>query len=178
MAKIILIEGPDKCGKTTFIAKKVKEGHLSAALPSREFKAKLIAEPERYNNFEGFMTDTREFWHNTAEKMMHAAAAKGVDIYLDRDILSMMAYQGVLNKQVDLDRIIGVYKKLLYVNLRPSKIIYLTNKPFADYDENDPIERQGYEAIRDAYEKIINHKGLLELGIKIEFMELTYDNLY
>ena len=48
--KIILIEGPDKCGKTTFIKKMAKQGHLTAALPSREFKAKLMAEPEKYNN--------------------------------------------------------------------------------------------------------------------------------
>ena len=100
--KIILIEGPDKCGKTTFIKKMAKQGHLTAALPSREFKAKLMAEPEKYNNPKAFFEDTIDFWQNKVEKLVLEANIKGVDIYLDRDILSMLAYQGVLNQQMPL----------------------------------------------------------------------------
>ena len=177
--KIILIEGPDKCGKTTFIKKMAKQGHLTAALPSREFKAKLMAEPEKYNNPKAFFEDTIVFWQNKIEKIVLEANIKGVDIYLDRDILSMLAYQGVLNQQMPLIDIAEKYAALCYRRYMPTEVWYLTNKPFAPYEENDPIEKQGYQAIRDAYEKVITLPWLEHfIGSKIKLVELDYENLY
>lgn len=177
--KIILIEGPDKCGKTTFIKKMAKQGHLTAALPSRTFKEALIAEPEKYNNVNSFFQDTQDFWQNKIEKLVIEATIKGVDIYLDRDILSMMAYQGVLNNQASIDYIVQRYFIECYTKYMPNEIWYLTNKPFAAYDENDPIEKQGYEAIRSAYEKVIKTAWLEStLGLKIKHVELQHEDLY
>ena len=177
--KIILIEGPDKCGKTTFIKKMAKQGHLTAALPSREFKAKLIAEPDKYNNISEFFKDTTDFWQNKIEKLVIEATVKGVDIYLDRDILSMMAYQGVLNNQASIDYIVQRYFIECYTKYMPTEIWYLTNKPFAAYDASDPIEQQGYQAIRAAYEKVIKTSWLeANLGLKIKHVELQHEDLY
>ena len=177
--KIILIEGPDKCGKTTFIKKMAKQGHLTAALPSREFKAKLMAEPEKYNNPKAFFEDTIDFWQNKVEKLVVEATTKGVDIYLDRDILSMLAYQGVLNQQMPLIDIAEKYAALCYRMYMPTEVWYLTNKPFAPYEETDPIEKQGYKVIRDAYEKVIALPWLEHfIGSKIKSVELQHEDLY
>ncbi len=177
--KIILIEGPDKCGKTTFIKKMAKQGHLTAALPSREFKAKLMAEPEKYNNSKAFFEDAIDFWQNKIEKLVLEANIRGVDIYLDRDILSMLAYQGILNQQMPLIDLAEKYAALCYRRYMPTEVWYLTNKPFASYEENDPIEKQGYQVIRDAYEKVIALPWLERfIGSKIKLVELDYEDLH
>lgn len=177
--KIILIEGPDKCGKTTFIKKMAKQGHLTAALPSIDFKTKLMLDPEKYNNVKSFFEDTVDFWQNKMEKIVLEANIKGVDIYLDRDILSMLAYQGVLNQQMPLIDIAEKYAALCYRKYMPTEVWYLTNKPFAPYEENDPIEKQGYQAIRDAYEKVITLPWLEHfIGSKIKLVELDYEDLH
>lgn len=156
--QVVVLEGPDKCGKTTFIQKAAHE-HFNAALPSRPFKERLIADPATYNHYEKFLEDTQGFWLSFG-KLYSMAAVNGKDIYIDRDILSMLAYRGVLNGEATEEEILDQYRKIYSTHYRPTKILYATNKPFAAYDENDPIERQGYEAIRAAYEKVVSSNNL------------------
>lgn len=165
MANVVLIEGPDRCGKTT-LAKKLAEqnGGTFSFLPSSIVRPLIFS--GELNNPYLFFSDTQNFWKNTL----------GVEntIYLDRDILSMLAYQGYLLNQMDPMLIVKLYRETIYNIARPSKIIYVTNGPFALYDENDPFEKHGYKQIRACYElaiELFKHN----FSIPIEYLEVPAD---
>lgn len=161
MGKVVLIEGPDRCGKTS-LANKLAQGHGKFMfLPSNTVRP-LIFSGELNNPFL-FFADTMKFWQD--------AMVTSETIYLDRDILSMLAYQGFLLKQMDPMLIVKLYRELIYNQVRPDYIIYVTNGPFAPYDENDPFERHGYTRIRQCFEAAIE-LFKLNFSIPIEYMEV------
>jgi hypothetical protein len=80
----------------------------------------------------------------------------------------MLAYQGYLLNNMEPADIIHLYTTYVYKDNMPERIIYVINKPFAPYDENDPFEKHGYEAIRQAFEKAAHYltQGFPELTIE------------
>lgn len=165
MAKVILIEGPDRCGKTT-LAKLMaeSEGGSFKFLPSPVVRPLIFS--GELNNPYLFFADTLKFWSE--------ASNTNETIVLDRDILSMLAYQGFLLGQMDPMLIIKLYRETIYTIGRPDEIVYIINGPFVPYDQNDPFEKHGYSKIRECYEKAIE---LFEanFSIPIKPTEVEYD---
>lgn len=146
MSKVVLIEGPDRCGKTTW-AKRLAESEEGTFkfLPSPLVRPMIFS--GELNNVFLFFADTHKFWTSNLD-------TTGL-VVLDRDVLSMLAYQGFLLNQMDPMLIIKLYREVIYTIDRPSEIHYIVNGPFAPYDENDPFEKYGYDKIRECYEKAV-----------------------
>ena len=142
MSKII-IEGPDRTGKTTLVHAMALKEEKNIHFPSGWYRDKLLN-----NEVNGtaatflFFTETMTFWENPPE-----------DFVLDRDILSMIVYQGILQNVMNPMIILNLYKSVVYKDNKPDKIIYLVNPPFEEYDMDDKFEAFGYAAIRTAYDK-------------------------
>ena len=161
----ILIEGPDKTGKTTLAMEMAEvEGSTFLHLPASPIRELVFAED--FNNTAGtflFFADTMNLWQNPIPKFV-----------LDRDILSMLAYQGYLLGNMNPIIILNLYKSIVYKDNRPDYIVYLTNEPFEKYDKKDPFEKYGYEAIREAYEAAVK---LVELNFpEIEIRRIENEN--
>ncbi len=155
----ILIEGPDKTGKTTLaMAMAVTEQSTFLHLPATPFREMILSGEitEAASTFL-FFADTMKLWQDPPE-----------DFVLDRDILSMIAYQGYLLSNMNPIILLNLFKSVVYKDNRPDKIIYLVNPPFEEYDKEDPFEVHGYEKIRDCYEMAIKLVELNWPEIKIE----------
>ena len=166
---VILVEGPDRCGKTTFAQQLAKAtGAQFKFLPSPTIRP-LIFDGELNNTFL-FFADAYKFWITDANWQQ--------SIVLDRDILSMIAYQGFLLKQMDPLDIIDLFKKYIYRYHQPQKIYYITNEPFADYDQNCPFEKHGYEAIRTCFEAAVDLVAKYLPNLIIERLEIEADGVH
>lgn len=140
----VVVEGPDKCGKTTMVKQVAAEtGVVVKHLPDGDFRP-LVLSGQVTGTAATFLffANTMDLWANAPENMI-----------IDRDILSMIVYQGYLLKNMDPLVIVNLYKLAVYKDAKPDKIIYLVNEPFEEYDKDDIFESFGYEAIRDAYEE-------------------------
>jgi thymidylate kinase len=162
----IILEGPDKTGKTTLaMAMADTEGGTFLHLPAEPVRSLVLNE-----DFSGaastfaLFADSISLWDNPPENFV-----------LDRDILSMLAYQGFLLGNINPIIILNLYKSVVYRDHKPDKIIYLVNEPFEDYDNEDPFEQYGYEAIRTAYEQAVS---LFELNFpEIELQRLNNERI-
>jgi thymidylate kinase len=138
----IVIEGPDKCGKTTLVKQMAGLAELRF-MPDGDFRPLVLS-----GKVSGtaatflFFANSMDLWTSPAEQLV-----------VDRDILSMIVYQGLLLKSMDPMIIINLFKSVVYKDFMPDEIHYLINEPFEAYDENDKFEAFGYEAIREAYEQ-------------------------
>jgi thymidylate kinase len=152
----IVVEGPDKCGKTTY-CKTMDESFLH--LPNEPYRSLLLdgVITGTASTFV-FFANTQELWDNPPESF-----------YLDRDVVSMIAYQGILLGNMNPIVILNLYKSVVYKSNKPDKIIYLKNEPFEEYDKDDIFESFGYAAIRAAYEEAIK---LVKLNLDIEIEEV------
>ncbi len=151
MAKII-VEGPDKTGKTTY-CKELDPDFLH--LPSEPYRSILLnGDVTGTASTFLFFANTMELWQNPPEHFV-----------LDRDIVSMLVYQGYLLGNMNPIIILNLYKSVVYKDNMPDKIIYLKNEPFEEYDKDDIFEAFGYELQRKAYEEAIN---LVEFNFDIE----------
>lgn len=158
---VIVIEGPDRCGKTTMAMAMAEEtGREFRFLPSPIIRP-LVFSGELNNPFI-FFADAKNFWETHGNS----------NIILDRDILSMLAYQSYLLNKVDPQDVVDWYRKYVYNTYAPEKIIYVTNEPFAPYDENDPFEKHGYEKIRDCYERAVSYLNHVYHEIEVERYEV------
>lgn len=161
----ILIEGPDKCGKTTLVKEMVEiaqEKFEAVHLPRDWYRARLLSgEISGTASTFLFFTETMELWSNPPENCI-----------IDRDILSMIAYQGILKRNMNPMIILNLYKSVVYAANKPDKIGYLVNEPFEDYADDDIFESYGYEAIRAAYEEAVRLVELNFPEIEIERMSL------
>ena len=152
----VIVEGPDKTGKTTY-CKNMDENFLH--LPSEPYRSILLN-----GDIQGsastflFFANTMELWQNPPQ-----------DLLLDRDIVSMIVYQGILLGNMNPIIILNLYKSVVYKDNMPDKIIYLKNEPFDNYDDNDIFEAFGYENQRAAYEEAIN---LVRNNFPIEVEEI------
>ena len=160
-----VIEGPDKTGKSTLtMAMAEEDGVEHHHLPDGMYREKLLS-----GEFTGttatflFFTNTMAFWESQQ--------AQQEDFYMDRDILSMIVYQGMLLKTMDPMIILNLFKSVVYKHNRPDKIIYLVNDPFEEYTKGDKFEKFGYSMIRAAYDKAYR---LCELN----FPEIEFSKLY
>lgn len=162
---VTLIEGPDKCGKTT-LAKKLSDtsGFEFLFLPAPWIRPLHFS--DKGDPFLLF-ADTNTLWNKSAIETR--------DVILDRDILSMLAYQGFLLGAMNPIIILNLYKSVIYEFNKPDKIIYVTNKPFAAYDASDKFEKHGYEIIRDCYEKAVHLFELNFPEIPIERVVIQND---
>ena len=142
----VLIEGPDKTGKSTLVKTMAEADNVAAyRLPNDWYREKLITgKVKDLSAFFLFCSETAGLWeHKNLPK----------HFILDRDILSMIVYQGILLNGVNPMLILNLYKSVIYKKNRPDKIIYLVNPPFEEYDKDDRFEALGYEAIRTAYDE-------------------------
>ncbi len=159
----IVIEGEDKCGKTT-LAKgmAIAEQSTFLHLPAETFR-EMILSGEITGSASTFLffADAMKLWQDPPK-----------DFVLDRDILSMLAYQGYLLENMNPIILLNLYKSVIYKDNRPDKIIYLTNPPFEEYDINDPFEVYGYERIKECYELAIKLVELNWPEIKIEKVDV------
>ena len=160
---VVLIEGPDKCGKTTY-AKQLAEDSCTEFmfLPSPIVRPLIFS--GALNDPFLFFADSNNLWNKSKIETR--------DIVLDRDILSMLAYQGFLLGHMNPIVILNLFKAVVYEHNKPDEVIYITNKPFAPYDANDPFEQYGYDAIRDCYEKAVNLFELNFPEIKLTRVEI------
>ena len=160
---VTLIEGPDKCGKTT-LAKQMAEQSYSefVYLPSPIIRPLIFS--STLNDPFLFFADANNLWNKT-----HIETR---DVILDRDVLSMLAYQGFLLGAMDPIIILNLYKSVVYKDNIPDKIIYVINEPFAEYEKDDPFEKYGYRVIRDCYERAIKLFELNFHDIPIERKEI------
>jgi thymidylate kinase len=142
----IVIEGPDRCGKTTLaMAMATTEQSTFLHLPQGEIRAMVFKDNVKATAKTFlFFADTMSLWQDPIK-----------DFVLDRDILSMLAYQGYLTGNMNPIIILNLYRSVIYKDNKPDKIIYLTNEPFEKYDEDDIFETHGYVAIRAAYEMAV-----------------------
>jgi len=164
---VTLVEGPDRCGKSTFAKHLAEETHSEFLfLPSPVIRPLI---------FSGELNDPFLFFAD-ANKLWNKSDIATRDVILDRDILSMLAYQGFLLGHMNPVIILNLYKSIVYEHNRPDEIIYVTNEPFAPYDENDVFEKYGYEMIRDCYEKAVHLFELNFPEIPVRLMELDYDS--
>lgn len=157
-----VIEGPDKTGKSTLTAVRAEDlGIQASRLPSGWYREKLLSsEVNGVAGFFLFCSETAAFWENPEEELI-----------LDRDILSMIVYQGILQQLVNPMVIINLYKILIYDKHMPDEIIYLVNDPFEEYDMDDKFEAFGYEAIRAGYEEAFRL-------VQLNFPEITCKRLF
>ncbi len=162
---VTVIEGPDKCGKTTLAKKMAEEsGNEFLFLPSPWIRPLHFS--DKGDPFLLF-ADTNTLWNKSQIETR--------DVILDRDILSMLAYQGFLTCEMNPIIIMNLYKSVIYEHNRPDKIIYVTNGPFAPYEADDKFEVHGYELIRDCYEKAVK---LFELNFpEIELVRMEIPNV-
>lgn len=158
----IVIEGPDKTGKSTLTKAMAEDLGLPAYhLPNGFYREKLLS--DEVNGPAGtflFFANTMDFWQNPPEKCV-----------LDRDILSMLVYQGILLRVMEPMIILNLFKSVVYKYDKPDQIIYLVNDPFEEYTEGDKFEEFGYEAIRNAYDEAYR---LCELN----FPEIEFKKMY
>lgn len=159
---VTIIEGPDKCGKSTY-AKQLAQDTNSEFL---YLPADWIRPLHFSHMGDPFLlfADTNTFWNKSKVETR--------DIVLDRDILSMLAYQSFLTGAMNPIIALNLYKSVVYEHNRPDKIIYLTNEPFEAYDASDKFEVHGYDMIRDCYEKAIKLFELNFPDIPVERLEL------
>ena len=152
----IIVEGPDKTGKTTYC--KSLDPNFSH-LPSGLYRP-LVLNGDVTGTASTFLffANTMELWQNPPEHFI-----------LDRDIVSMLVYQGFLLGNMNPIIILNLYKSIVYKDNMPDKIVYLKNSPFEDYDQDDIFEAFGYEAQRDAYEQAIS---LVKFNFPIEVEEI------
>ncbi len=159
----ILIEGPDKTGKTTLaMGMAVTEQSTFLHLPAAPFREMIISgdvkgTPGTFLLF----ADTMTLWSDPPE-----------DFVLDRDILSMLAYQSYLFGNMNPIIVLNLYKSIVYKDNRPDKIMYLTNPPFEEYEKDNPFEMHGYEKIRDCFEMAIKLVELNWPEIEIERVDV------
>lgn len=142
----VIIEGPDKTGKST-LAKELSEQLEIPTFRLPEGQIRELVLSEEFTDTAStflFFADTMRFWNNPPEKYI-----------LDRDILSMLVYQGYLKKNMNPIVILNLYKSVVYAVNKPDTIYYLINRPFERYDMDDPFEKLGYVAIREAYEQAV-----------------------
>lgn len=139
----ILVEGPDKVGKTTYAQILGMENYNR--FPDGIYRELLLSEKLTgpASTFL-FFAETMDFW-----------STPKYDIVLDRDILSMLVSQGILLENMPLMMILNLYKSLVYKNNMPDEIHYIVNDPFANYEENNIFEAFSYEKQRWAYEQAI-----------------------
>lgn len=140
----ILVEGPDKCGKTTLVKAMSEElGYTPVHLPAGWYRQKLLSSEVKHTAAAFlFFAETMELWESAPR-----------DVVIDRDILSMIVYQGLLLKVMEPMIILNLYKSVIYKHDCPDKLLYLVNEPFEAYDVDDKFEAFGYEIIRTAYEE-------------------------
>ena len=161
----VLVEGPDKVGKTTFVKSMAAEANVEAKfLPDGAFRPLLLnGDVTGTASTFMFFANTMEYWQNPDNEVL-----------IDRDIVSMLVYQGYLLKNMDPLIIINLYKSIVYKVNQPDKIIYLTNEPFEEYDADDFFEAFGYEKIREAYDEAIR---VVELNFPdIEIVHMSADD--
>lgn len=164
---VTLIEGPDRCGKTSLAKSLAKEAKAEFLFLPSPIIRPLIFSGELNNPFL-FFADAHNLWNKSNIETR--------DIVLDRDILSMLAYQGFLLGQLNPIVILNLYKSVVYEHNRPDEIIYVTNEPFAPYDDKDPFEMYGYNAIRMCYEQAVHLFELNFPEIPIKRVEIEYDS--
>ena len=153
----IVVDSPDKTGKTT-LCKKMNEDFFHQ--PFEPYRTILLAgQVEGTASTFLFFANTMELWAKPPENFV-----------LDRDILSMLVYQGILLQNMNPIIILNLYKSIVYKEHQPDKIIYLTNEPFEEYDKNDIFEAFSYEAQREAYSYAINL-------VKLNFPEIEIEEL-
>ncbi len=161
----ILIEGADGTGKTTMAkAMAIAEKATFLHLPARPIRELVFS--REFQSTAGtflFFADTMKLWQDPPK-----------DFVLDRDILSMLAYQSYLTGNMNPIVILNLYKSIIYKDNKPDIILYLTNKPFKEYDKDDPFEKYGYEAIKSAYEMAVK---LFELNFpEIDIKRINNEN--
>ena len=164
---VTLIEGPDRCGKTTYARKLAEESSAEFLFLPSPLIRPLIFSGELNDPFL-FFADANNLWNKSKIETR--------DIVLDRDILSMLAYQGFLLAQMNPIIILNLYKSIVYEHNRPDEILYIVNGPFAEYDKNDPFEQHGYELIRDCYEKAVKLFELNFPEIPVTRVEIEHDS--
>ena len=164
--KGIVIEGPDKCGKTTYAKQLAKELGVSfCRLPEEPLRA-IIFDSEASKPFIGsaqsflFFAGSQNFWQHAPD-----------DFVLDRDIVSMLVYQSLLHENLDHRLTVNLFQLVVYKHVIPKKIIYLTNGPFEAYS-TDQYEQFGYDKIRAAYEVAIRWVELNFPSIETEKINL------
>ncbi len=166
---VILIEGPDKCGKTTLVKSLTTAGLLPRAkhLPDGPFRPLVI---------DGAVTglaSTFLFFANEQQFWQDYATTPG-DFVCDRGMISMLVYQGYLLGNMPPIVILNLYKTIM-TDLNITEIVYLTNEPFEEYDDNDLFEAYGYTQIRACYEDAIKLVESNFADIKITRLDLSVD---
>lgn len=153
----ILVEGPDKVGKSTYAKALGMDNYRR--FPDGIYRDLLLNEKVTgtASTFL-FFAETMDFWSTQKE-----------NIVLDRDILSMIVYQGILLKNMPVMVIVNLYKSIVYKEHMPDEIHYLVNHPFIEYDEDDIFEAFGYRRQRWAYEQALK---LVKHNFKIEIREI------
>lgn len=147
----ILVEGPDKVGKTSLA---VDISNYDAGI---EFQ-RLPSEPIRPLVFQQLIKSSLLFFADTADQWNIRTPelnALGKSTVLDRDIISMFVYQCQLMQRIDYDIAVGLFHSIVYKVNKPSVVLYVANDPFEEYDPNDPFEKFGYNKIRVEYERAI-----------------------
>jgi len=167
---VILIEGPDKCGKTTLV-KQLTSGFqpkpIAKHLPDGPFRPLVL------NGDVTGLASTFLFFANETQFWQDYKANPG-DYICDRGMVSMLVYQGYLLGNMPPIVIFNIYKTIM-TDLAVTEIIYLVNEPFEAYDDNDIFEAYGYDQIRAAYEDAL---GLIKSNmpeIKITRVDLSTD---
>jgi len=161
---IILVEGPDKCGKTTLVNNSNLE---KLHLPNGVFRDLLLK-----SNIEGtaatflFFANEMQFWQDWRKNPIQLIA--------DRGMLSMLVYQGYLLGNMPPLIILNLYKSIVKPEI--DEIIYLTNTPFEEYDKNDPFEAYGYDQIREAYHDALGFVKANMPEIKITMLDLKWQH--
>ena len=163
---VVLVEGPDKCGKTTYV-KQIAERHgiVNKHLPDGPFRPLVL------NGDVTGIASTFLFFANEAQFWQEYKQSPH-DVIMDRGMLSMLVYQGYLLGNMPPIVILNLYKTVM-TDLNITEIVYLTNRPFEAYDPQDIFEAYGYEQIRAAYTDAL---GLIRSNmpdIKITELELV-----
>jgi len=162
---VVLVEGPDKCGKTTYVKAVADQlGITPKHLPDGPFRPLVI------NGDVNGIASTFLFFANEAQFWQEFKEAPE-DVIMDRGMISMLVYQGYLLGNMPPIVIFNLYMTVMK-DLAIDEIVYVVNPPFEAYDKDDLFEAYGYEQIRAAYEDAIGLVASNMPNIKITRVDL------
>ncbi len=133
----ILIDGPDKVGKTTVIK-----------LLSRSLDLPVIKMPNTKEYIEkGTVEEFSKFYNETLIQFTE------FDFIMDRGFTSSKVYSEVFNRKSDLK-----YIQNIETILKPMVFILTSNSPLDDTEEVDQI-KESFQEIRKSYIRLASENG-------------------
>lgn len=161
LSKIVWIEGPDNCGKTTLVSELQKmfgdQCEVVKQPSSTAFGSVIYS---LHHDYQGVKVNmfSRQLLHVAAhvEYYKENTNPQSKVILNDRSFLSTIAYHTAFNEkntnlQKEIDLILEIEMHFLHRSLRPDIIIFLMNEPF----ENSKKELEDYGKLREAYSEVL-----------------------